>query len=90
MYKNLTIFNPTVDEGLNDDEEEYENFANFAMIMEMEEAVQNFNGDQNQTFEGLSWLQINSNYEVEGNEEISSKVDQQIFSSKDFRQKFKI
>ena len=79
-----------MDEGLNDDEEEYENFVNFAMIMEMEEAVQNFNGDQNQTFEGLSWLQINSNYEVEGNEEISSKVDQQIFSSKDFRQKFKI
>ena len=71
-----------MDEGLNDDEEEYENFANFAMIMEMEEAVQNFNGDQNQTFEGLSWLQINSNHELEGNEEISSKVDQQMFSSK--------
>ena len=70
-----------MDEGLNDHEEEYENFANFAMIMEMEEAVQNFNGDQNQTFEGLSWLQINSNHELEGNEEISSKVDQQMFSS---------
>ena len=63
-----------MDEGPNDDEEEYENFANFALIMEMEEAVQNFNGDQNQTFEGLSWLQINSNHELEGNEEISSKV----------------
>ena len=76
-----------MDEGLNDDEEEYENFANFAMIMEMEEAVQNFNGDQNQTFEGLSWLQINSNHELEGNEEISSKVDQKIFSSKDYSSK---
>lgn len=77
-----------MDEGPNDDEEEYENFANFALIMEMEEAVQNFNGDQNQTFEGLSWLQINSNHELEGNEEISSKVGQKIFSSKDYSSKF--
>ena len=35
-----------MDEGPNADEEEYENFANFTLIMEMEEAVQSFNGGQ--------------------------------------------
>ena len=32
---------PIMDEGPIDDEEQYENFANFALIMEIEEAVQN-------------------------------------------------